>query len=46
LIDSKTIKALELYTPSVSRDRLYLRGLFKKGMLFKAITAKELREGI
>ena len=46
LIDGETIEALELRAPSVSRDRLYLRGLFEEGMLFKAITDRELREGI
>jgi hypothetical protein len=46
LIDGKTIKVLELYAPSIFYNKLYLRGLFKEGMLFKAITNKELREGI
>jgi hypothetical protein len=46
LIDGETIKVLKLYAPSVFCNRLYLKGLFKEGMLFKAITNRELREGI
>ena len=46
LIDGETIEVLELCAPSVSYNRLYLKGLFKEGMLFKAITNKELRESI
>ena len=46
LIDGKTIEVLELRASSVPCDRLYLKGLFKEGILFKAITNRELREGI